>query len=235
MAKDQAAAAGVGGGVKFRKCTSCNAKKPETVFTIGKVTCDRCCIKKPKTSKERTKQKLSFQATAKATIEEVRAKNATLEEENRILRTKRPRGDVHEAATQQVSQAERQNQILRQLISGLQSEIVEHQDRFERTKALVGQEVPALLPQLDAIPDQALRDSQGRTEAEHEELRWMDMLCPVQPLTTPTAAGGFSPSPSDPLHQMFLSEEQALVEMSLSSVVTEIGMQTQDHPAFMDL
>jgi len=203
-------AAGEGGDnavEKQRKCTSCSTKKPESFFTIGKVTCDDCCIKKRRLSKERTKQKQSL----KTSLEEVQARNAVLEEENRLLRAGKLAAPTLPEQALHVTQIERQNQALRRQLNRHQSVIAKHEARFEHIQTLVAQEAPALAPQLDCIPvEGALRDSQGLTDAYYEDIALMEMspLEQSNPVPSPVLIGQHSLS-----DQMFLSEEEALAEM----------------------
>jgi len=71
-----------------------------------------------------------------------------------------------------------------QLVIRCQSEIAEHQARFERIKMLVTQEHPALVPLLGNVLDQAA-SLLGLKDAGHEELGGMDMLPPVKPIALP--------------------------------------------------
>ena len=91
-------------------------KKPAACFTIGKATCDTCCYKKRKLSKERTKQKQLL----KNDLAEITARAAKLEEENRLLRAGEP---ITLEENRRTKELEAENAMLRQRLIEQQAEV----------------------------------------------------------------------------------------------------------------
>jgi len=127
-----------------RRCTSCSTKKAATQFTIGKVTCDACCIKKRKLSKERTKNKQDL----KTNLVVVTARCTLLEEENRQLRAgatpvMAPVAGLQLDQVRRTGDLEEENRMLRQQLLEQHELNAQHQARFEHVKKLLGWRIVA--------------------------------------------------------------------------------------------
>lgn len=170
-------------GGEIRRCTSCSSRKPVACFNIGKVTCDDCCIKKRRLSKERTKQK----QTLKLDLDAMTARVAKLEEENRILRAGgsvlttspallhgTPDHSAPVASSTSVAPLEAENRRLRQQLLQLQMQSAQIQARFESVQALLGVQIAA--PQPQGPPESAVEETQEETAAAQDAASCLAVL-----------------------------------------------------------